>query len=293
MILRAIVVCVRALQRLRMPHCTLDRVLLIPALCADTVAIQVQRVEAALVALIGGPLPFPTPPTTGAHQVTPHKYICSAAGASKLGSQGMQSTSPSEASQHAMPAYSPFPYDVEADTGRAAKGAGQVSSSPPYPTAPATSALAEEEQLAELRRRSSRTPALLGDVMRVATLGQATDSAASSRMASLYTESVLDSKSSRAPQRCSTRVSSDGGSRPSRASSTSTRTSSSARLASRPKRSVSSASFATRMSRSTKYAMLSYQWDHQTEVVEMRKLLEGRGVKCWMDVDNMNTDIYD
>lgn len=293
MILRAIVVCVRALQRLRMPHCTLDRVLLIPALCADTVAIQVQRVEAALVALIGGPLPFPTPPTTGAHQVTPHKYICSAAGASKLGSQGMQSTSPSEASQHAMPASSPFPYDVEADTGRAAKGAGQVSSSPPYPTAPATSALAEEEQLAELRRRSSRTPALLGDVMRVATLGQATDSAASSRMASLYTESVLDSKSSRAPQRCSTRVSSDGGSRPSRASSTSTRTSSSARLASRPKRSVSSASFATRMSRSTKYAMLSYQWDHQTEVVEMRKLLEGRGVKCWMDVDNMNTDIYD
>ena len=42
-----------------------------------------------------------------------------------------------------------------------------------------------------------------------------------------------------------------------------------------------------------KHAMLSYQWDHQTEVLRARKLLGERGVKCWMDVDNMAVDIYD
>ena len=43
-----------------------------------------------------------------------------------------------------------------------------------------------------------------------------------------------------------------------------------------------------------RHLMLSYQWDHQQQVVEIRKLLEGdHAIKCWMDVDNMKEDIYD
>ena len=29
------------------------------------------------------------------------------------------------------------------------------------------------------------------------------------------------------------------------------------------------------------------------DVVEMRQLLEQKGIKCWMDIDNMKSDIYD
>jgi hypothetical protein len=42
-----------------------------------------------------------------------------------------------------------------------------------------------------------------------------------------------------------------------------------------------------------RHAMLSYNWDHQAEVKRARLLLEREGVKCWMDVDHMHTDIYD
>lgn len=42
-----------------------------------------------------------------------------------------------------------------------------------------------------------------------------------------------------------------------------------------------------------KHAMLSYQWDHQVEVTAIRKMLEVRGICCWMDVDQMQSDIYD
>ena len=45
--------------------------------------------------------------------------------------------------------------------------------------------------------------------------------------------------------------------------------------------------------RQDKHAMLSYQWDHQTEVTAIRKMLEARGIGCWMDVDQMQSDIYD
>lgn len=47
------------------------------------------------------------------------------------------------------------------------------------------------------------------------------------------------------------------------------------------------------MARQEKHAMLSYQWDHQTEVTVIRKMLEARGINCWMDVDQMQSDIYD
>lgn len=43
----------------------------------------------------------------------------------------------------------------------------------------------------------------------------------------------------------------------------------------------------------TKHAMLSYQWDSQDEVKRARELLEQGGVPCWMDLDNMESDIYD
>jgi hypothetical protein len=43
-----------------------------------------------------------------------------------------------------------------------------------------------------------------------------------------------------------------------------------------------------------KHAFLSYQWDVQTQVVQIKELLNERNVKCWMDIDGgMKTDIYD
>jgi hypothetical protein len=43
----------------------------------------------------------------------------------------------------------------------------------------------------------------------------------------------------------------------------------------------------------SRYAMLSYQWDHQDTVKRARSLLEKYGVQCWMDIDQMKKDIYD
>jgi hypothetical protein len=43
----------------------------------------------------------------------------------------------------------------------------------------------------------------------------------------------------------------------------------------------------------SRYAMLSYQWDHQDTVKRARSLLEKHGVQCWMDIDHMKKDIYD
>jgi hypothetical protein len=43
-----------------------------------------------------------------------------------------------------------------------------------------------------------------------------------------------------------------------------------------------------------KHAFLSYQWDIQPAVVEVKDLLTTKGVKCWMDIDGgMKSDIYD
>jgi hypothetical protein len=43
-----------------------------------------------------------------------------------------------------------------------------------------------------------------------------------------------------------------------------------------------------------KHAFLSYQWDVQAQVVQIKGLLNERNVKCWMDIDGgMKTDIYD
>jgi len=43
-----------------------------------------------------------------------------------------------------------------------------------------------------------------------------------------------------------------------------------------------------------KHAFLSYQWDVQAQVVQIKALLNERSVKCWMDIDGgMKTDIYD
>ena len=43
-----------------------------------------------------------------------------------------------------------------------------------------------------------------------------------------------------------------------------------------------------------KHAFLSYQWDVQDSVVKIKKLLNERNVKCWMDIDGgMKSDIYD
>jgi hypothetical protein len=36
-----------------------------------------------------------------------------------------------------------------------------------------------------------------------------------------------------------------------------------------------------------KHAMLSYQWDHQAQVLRARQMLESMGVPCWIDVDHM------
>jgi hypothetical protein len=43
-----------------------------------------------------------------------------------------------------------------------------------------------------------------------------------------------------------------------------------------------------------KHAFLSYQWDVQAQVVQIKGLLNERNVKCWMDIDGgMKADIYD
>lgn len=43
-----------------------------------------------------------------------------------------------------------------------------------------------------------------------------------------------------------------------------------------------------------KHAFLSYQWDVQEQVKEIKSLLNERQVKCWMDIDGgMKSDIYD
>jgi hypothetical protein len=43
-----------------------------------------------------------------------------------------------------------------------------------------------------------------------------------------------------------------------------------------------------------KHAFLSYQWDVQPAVVEVKDLLTRKGVRCWMDIDGgMKSDIYD
>lgn len=43
-----------------------------------------------------------------------------------------------------------------------------------------------------------------------------------------------------------------------------------------------------------KHAFLSYQWDVQEQVKEIKELLNARQVKCWMDIDGgMKSDIYD
>ena len=41
--------------------------------------------------------------------------------------------------------------------------------------------------------------------------------------------------------------------------------------------------------------MLSYQWDHQTEVTRVYDMLTELGVKCWMDIRGgmQSGDIYD
>jgi hypothetical protein len=43
-----------------------------------------------------------------------------------------------------------------------------------------------------------------------------------------------------------------------------------------------------------KHAFLSYQWDVQAQVVQIKALLNERNVKCWMDIDGgMKSNIYD
>jgi hypothetical protein len=43
-----------------------------------------------------------------------------------------------------------------------------------------------------------------------------------------------------------------------------------------------------------KHAFLSYQWDVQVQVVQIKELLNERNIKCWMDIDGgMKADIYD
>ena len=38
--------------------------------------------------------------------------------------------------------------------------------------------------------------------------------------------------------------------------------------------------------------MLSYQWDNQKEVLRIKESLESRGYKIWMDIENMQENIY-
>lgn len=47
------------------------------------------------------------------------------------------------------------------------------------------------------------------------------------------------------------------------------------------------------LKKSKKHVMLSYQWDHQDVVKQMRLLLEQRGIRVWMDLGDMTADIYD
>lgn len=43
-----------------------------------------------------------------------------------------------------------------------------------------------------------------------------------------------------------------------------------------------------------KHAFLSYQWDVQDKVLQIKTFLTERGIKCWMDIDGgMKSDIYD
>merc|ERR1719272_1159826 len=43
-----------------------------------------------------------------------------------------------------------------------------------------------------------------------------------------------------------------------------------------------------------KHAFLSYQWDVQEQVKEIKEKLKQRNVKCWMDIDGgMKSNIYD
>ena len=43
-----------------------------------------------------------------------------------------------------------------------------------------------------------------------------------------------------------------------------------------------------------KHVFLSYQWDVQTQIIEVKRLLNKRNIKCWMDIDGgMKSDIYD
>jgi hypothetical protein len=44
----------------------------------------------------------------------------------------------------------------------------------------------------------------------------------------------------------------------------------------------------------TKHVMLSYQWDHQSQVTRAHETLTRLGIKCWMDIHGgMSSDIYD
>ena len=60
-----------------------------------------------------------------------------------------------------------------------------------------------------------------------------------------------------------------------------------------PADSVTSHAQAAARSLGNKHAMLSYNWDHQTVVFRAREMLSAAGIKCWIDVDKMGTDIYD
>ncbi|KAJ3080363.1 hypothetical protein HK102_003112, partial [Quaeritorhiza haematococci] len=40
------------------------------------------------------------------------------------------------------------------------------------------------------------------------------------------------------------------------------------------------------------HVMLSYQWDAQKTVIAVREYLEGKGLRVWMDLKHMKTDIY-
>ena len=43
-----------------------------------------------------------------------------------------------------------------------------------------------------------------------------------------------------------------------------------------------------------RWAMLSYQWDHQAEVVKVRQRLSASGISVWMDIDGgMSSNLYD
>ena len=43
-----------------------------------------------------------------------------------------------------------------------------------------------------------------------------------------------------------------------------------------------------------KHVFLSYQWDVQDQVLQIKQMLNERNIKCWMDIDGgMKSDIYD